>query len=57
MNQFSAALSSNRDRAMVAFRVSSGAGASELIGVRQGDVDPGPQLIAVVRKGTRATGM
>ncbi len=29
--------------------------ASELLGLRQRDVDPGQQLITVVRKGTRAT--
>jgi integrase len=54
LNQLFAALSSHRDRAMVAFWVSSGVRASELICVRQGDVDPGQQLITVVRKGTRA---
>jgi site-specific recombinase XerD len=34
--------------------VSSGARASELLGCRQRDADPGQQLITVVRKGTRA---
>ena len=47
-------LRSHRDRALVAFWVSTGARASELLGVRSGDVDPGQQLITVVRKGTRA---
>lgn len=49
-----AALRSNRDRALVALWVSTGARASELLGVRQGEVDAGQQLITVVRKGTRA---
>ena len=48
-----AKLRSNRDRAMVAFYVSTGARASELLSVTQGGVDPGRQLITVVRKGTR----
>ncbi|MFJ4585586.1 tyrosine-type recombinase/integrase [Streptomyces echinatus] len=39
---------------MIAFWISSGVRASELIGVRQCDVDPGQQLISVVRKGSRA---
>jgi site-specific recombinase XerD len=49
-----ARLRSDRDRALVAFWVSTGARASELLGARQCDVDPGQQLITVVRKGTRA---
>lgn len=53
-NELFAALPSNRDRALVAFWISSGARASELLGVRQCDIDPGQQLITVVRKGTRA---
>ena len=48
------ALPSNRDRALVAFWISTGARASELLGARQCDVDPGQQLITVVRKGSRA---
>lgn len=48
-----AALSSNRDRALVAFWVSTGARASELLGATVGDADPGQQLITVVRKDTR----
>ncbi len=43
-----------RDRALVAFFCSSGARASELLGACCGDVDPGAQLITVVRKGSRA---
>jgi site-specific recombinase XerD len=46
-------LPSNRDRALVAFWISTGVRASELLGVRQCDIDPGQQLITVVRKGTR----
>lgn len=49
-----AALSSQRDRALVAFYVSSGVRASELLGATVGDADPGRQLITVVRKGSRA---
>jgi len=53
-NQLFAELSSHRDRALVALWVSTGARASELLGVRSGDVDPGQQLVTVVRKGSRA---
>ncbi|MGW6738061.1 hypothetical protein [Streptomyces sp. NPDC055013] len=53
-NALFAALPSNRDRALVAFWVSTRVRASELIGVRLRDVGPGQQLISVVRKGTRA---
>jgi integrase len=49
-----AELGSNRDRALVAFWVSTGARASELLGATAGDADPGQQLITVIRKGTRA---
>jgi integrase len=49
-----AQLGSNRDRALVAFWVSTGARASELLGATVADADPGQQLIAVIRKGTRA---
>ena len=38
---------------MVAFYVSTGARASELLAATQGGVDPGRQLITVVRKGSR----
>jgi site-specific recombinase XerD len=48
-----AQLGSHRDRALVAFWVSTGARASELLGTTVGDVDPGQQLITVMRKGTR----
>jgi integrase len=53
-NELFAALGSDRDRALVAFWISTGARASELLGLRYCDVDPGQQLITVVRKGTRA---
>jgi site-specific recombinase XerD len=53
-NELFAALSSNRDRALVAFWISTGVRASELLGVRRCDVHPGEQLISVVRKGSRA---
>ena len=47
-------LSSHRDRALVAFWISTGARASELLGVLCGGADPGQQLITVIRKGSRA---
>ena len=53
-NRLFASLPSDRDRALVAFWVSTGARASELLGMRQCDFKPGEQLISVVRKGTRA---
>jgi integrase len=48
-----AGLPSNRDRALVAFWVSTGARASELLGASRGDADAGQQLITVIRKGSR----
>src|SRR6266496_2893348 len=52
-NEIFARLPSHRDRALVAFYVSSGARASELLSATQGGADPGRQVITVVRKGTR----
>ncbi len=52
-NEIFARLCSNRDRALVAFYVSTGARASELLSLTQGGVDPGRQLVTVVRKGSR----
>ncbi|HTX95682.1 MAG TPA: site-specific integrase [Mycobacterium sp.] len=52
-NEIFAHLPSHRDRALVAFYVSTGARASELLSVTQGGVDPGRQLITVVRKGSQ----
>jgi site-specific recombinase XerD len=52
-NEIFARLGSHRDRALVAFYVSTGARASELLSVTQGGVDPGRQLITVIRKGSR----
>jgi site-specific recombinase XerD len=49
-----ASLPSNRDRALVAFWVSTGARAAELLGVTGGSMDPGSQLVTVIRKGSRA---
>jgi len=49
-----ARLGSHRDRALVAFWVSTGARAAELLGARCVDADPGQQLITVIRKGTRS---
>jgi site-specific recombinase XerD len=53
-NEIFARLPSHRDRALVAFYVSTGARASELLTVTNAGVDPGRQLITVVRKGSRA---
>lgn len=53
-NEIFARLPSHRDRALVAFYVSTGARASELLSATVGGVDPGRQLISVVRKGSRA---
>ncbi len=52
-NEIFAALPSHRDRALVAFYVSTGARASELLSATLAGLDPGRQLITVVRKGTR----
>jgi site-specific recombinase XerD len=52
-NEIFAALPSHRDRALVAFYVSTGARASELLSATVAGLDPGRQLITVVRKGTR----
>ncbi|MGH3841328.1 MAG: tyrosine-type recombinase/integrase [Pseudonocardiaceae bacterium] len=52
-NEIFAKLPSHRDRALVAFYVSTGARASELLSATLAGVDPGRQVIAVVRKGTR----
>jgi integrase len=49
-----AALGSDRDRAIVAFYISTGARASELLGVTCGRVDVGQQLVGVLRKGSGA---
>jgi site-specific recombinase XerD len=53
-NELFVKLSSHRDRALVAFWISTGARASELLGVLCGGADPGQQLITVIRKGSRA---
>jgi integrase len=53
-NELFTLLGSDRDRALVAFWVSTGARASELLGTVRGDADPGQQLITVIRKGSRA---
>jgi site-specific recombinase XerD len=49
-----AAMGCNRDRAILAFYVCTGARASELLGATRSGVNIGDQLIAVERKGTRA---
>jgi integrase len=48
-----AVLTCDRDRALIAFWISTGARASELLGVRQSLVMPEEQTIGVVRKGSR----
>jgi site-specific recombinase XerC len=53
-NDLFARLGSNRDRALVAFWVSTGARASELLSATCSGADPAQQLIAVIRKGSRA---
>lgn len=52
-NEIFARLPSHRDRALVAFYVSTGARASELLSATASGLDPARQLITVVRKGTR----
>ncbi|MFJ3798498.1 tyrosine-type recombinase/integrase [Streptomyces sp. NPDC090088] len=52
-NALFAALKYNRDRALLAFWVSNGARADELLTSRQRDALPGDQLIGVIRKGSR----
>jgi site-specific recombinase XerD len=47
-----AAMGSDRDRALLAFYVSTGARASELLGVTVDRVDVGSQLVGVERKGS-----
>ena len=56
-NEVFAALPSHRDRALLAFWISTGARASELLTVVRSRVDPADQLIGVIRKGTRALQM
>lgn len=46
-------LRSNRDRALIVCYLSSGARPSELLTMTNAMVDPGNQLIAVIRKGSR----
>jgi integrase len=51
-NEIFARLPSHRDRALVAFYVSTGARASELLSATLAGADPGRGLITVTRKGT-----
>ncbi|MEY2229716.1 tyrosine-type recombinase/integrase [Streptomyces sp. BF23-19] len=53
-NALFAALNHHRDRALLAFWVSTGARAEELLTSLEKDAHPGQQLIGVIRKGTRA---
>lgn len=46
------AMGNDRDRALLAFYVSTGARASELLGLSVDRVDPGEQMVGVFRKGT-----
>jgi len=52
-DQLFSVLRCNRDRALVAFWLTSGARASELLGLRHGDIDVGRSTITVVSKGSR----
>lgn len=54
VEQIFAALASNRDRALLSFWLSSGARASELLGLRHGDYDFGEHTITLTTKGSRA---
>ena len=56
-NELFAALASHRDRALLAFWISTGARAQELLTVVRGRADAADQLIGVVRKGSRALQM
>lgn len=49
-----ASLRSNRDRALIALYLSTGARANELLGMTGKDIDWGNQAIGVISKGTRA---
>jgi site-specific recombinase XerC len=53
-NQLFAALRCHRDRALVAFWLSSGVRAAELLGLHHPDLDVGRRTITVVGKGNRA---
>jgi integrase len=48
------AMTSNRDRAILALAISTGARMAELLGIHGGDLDWGDQLIRVRRKGSGA---
>ncbi len=56
-NELFAALASHRDRALLAFWISTGARARELLTVVRGRADPADQLIGVIRKRSRALQM
>jgi integrase len=53
VDELFAALTCHRDRAMVAFYLSSGARPGELLTMTNEMVDPGNQAIGVIRKGSR----
>ena len=53
-NDLFAAMRCNRDRAILALAISTGARAGELLGLRVADVDWGGQLVRVHRKGSGA---
>ena len=52
-NELFAAMTSHRDRAILALYVSSGVRASELLGMRCADLDFARQVITVISKGSR----
>lgn len=53
-NELFARMTSDRDRALLAMFVSSGARAEELLGLDRDRINVGDQTIGVIRKGTRA---
>jgi site-specific recombinase XerD len=52
-NELFAALKYNRDRALLAFWIATGARAEELLTSKNADALPGEQVIGVIRKGSR----
>lgn len=53
-NELFTAMRSNRDRAILAMAISTGARAGELLGLRVADIDWGEQTVRVFRKGSGA---
>lgn len=53
MNDLFNSLGCHRDRALLSFWLTSGVRASELLGLRHGDIDIGRRTITVISKGSR----